>query len=180
MTWARRAPAGVVVITLASPLVFARTHDNRMPYAGAGSGGGRSSAINRRMSRQSTYSGDRLHRFGPGERSASSGNTDAKTLIKSLSSSALARSISQGIGLEGSATRKYRTTSPRRKIASFRVATENCKLSIAGIGAPAAIDAAKAFRPRHRRGDTRPPGQSDATAGHGSPAIPPPLAYTQP
>jgi hypothetical protein len=33
-----------------SPLVFTRTHDNRMPYAGAGSGGGRSSAISRRMS----------------------------------------------------------------------------------------------------------------------------------
>jgi hypothetical protein len=34
-----------------SPLVFARTHDNRTPYAGAGSGGGaRSSTISRRMS----------------------------------------------------------------------------------------------------------------------------------
>src|ERR1700730_7212882 len=33
-----------------SPLVFTRTHDNRTPYAGAGSGGGRSSAISRRMS----------------------------------------------------------------------------------------------------------------------------------
>ena len=30
-----------------SPLVFARTHDNRTPYAGVGSGG---SAISRRMS----------------------------------------------------------------------------------------------------------------------------------
>src|ERR1700732_3236818 len=38
------------IIRRTSPLVFTRTHDNRTPYDGAGSGGGRSSAISRRMS----------------------------------------------------------------------------------------------------------------------------------
>jgi len=38
------------LVVVQSPLVFDRTQNNRAPYAGAGSGGGRSSAINRRMS----------------------------------------------------------------------------------------------------------------------------------
>ena len=36
-----------------SPLVFAETHDNRAVHAASGSGGGRSSAISRRMSAKS-------------------------------------------------------------------------------------------------------------------------------
>src|ERR1700704_4528120 len=44
-----------------SPVSLSRTHDNRTPYAVADAGGGRSSAINRRMSAKRFRNGDLDH-----------------------------------------------------------------------------------------------------------------------
>src|SRR5580704_1247228 len=52
VTLARRAPKmpNLLSFRRVSPVGFARTHDNQRLHAGAGSGGGRSSAISCRMS----------------------------------------------------------------------------------------------------------------------------------
>ena len=52
VTLARRAPKmpNLLSSRRTSSVGFARTHDNQRLHAGAGSGGGRSSAISRRMS----------------------------------------------------------------------------------------------------------------------------------